>query len=545
MTRVFPQTGDPNAGELFALLLGQENTTDFVGEGLDVTVDTEADEATISAGTCYTSRDTATVAGTDNVVEDLGYVLQFDGTTVSLPHTETVLAIVPDHDAIDSISIGTYQFVDDIPDSGLHIATVNRDSGDVELYNRDPHITAADLTVSSSATVDGPLSVSDDTSLSGSLEQNGETVFTQEGEFVISGIKNSQLANNSLSVSAGGDLSGGGEVSLGETVSLSVETTDRYTDTEAIDALNSEVSVAASSVSALDSQVSTNESTISSLDTDKLDSDDYNPEQDTHDRYTDSEAVSAVDGEVSTAATSVSGLDALVDSNESDISSLASNKLDSDDYNPEVDTHDRYSDSEAVSAVDSNVSDAATSVSGLDSQVSTNTESISSLESNKLDSVDYTPESDTHDRYTDAEAVSAADGEVSDAAMSVSGLDTQVSSNTSSISSNESDISTNAADLSDHESAPTGVHGVGDADVESTDGAQSKADTAQDNAESYADDQVADHESSGEHSQIDGDVVDRVEPIESLSGNIYVTEEGADDPTQNDGDLWFEYEVTE
>ena len=39
-----------------------------------------------------------------------------------------------------------------------------------------------------------------------------------------------------------------------------------------------------------------------------------------------------------------------------------------------------------------------------------------------------------------------------------------------------------------------------------------------------------------------GDLVDRVEGINHLEGNIYLTEEGAPDPTENDGDLWFEYE---
>ena len=39
-----------------------------------------------------------------------------------------------------------------------------------------------------------------------------------------------------------------------------------------------------------------------------------------------------------------------------------------------------------------------------------------------------------------------------------------------------------------------------------------------------------------------GDLVDRVEDINHLEGNIYLTEEGAPDPTENDGDLWFEYE---
>lgn len=45
---------------------------------------------------------------------------------------------------------------------------------------------------------------------------------------------------------------------------------------------------------------------------------DYNPEADTHSKYTDSEAITAVDGEVSAAASTVSGLDSAVNSHESD-----------------------------------------------------------------------------------------------------------------------------------------------------------------------------------------------------------------------------------
>jgi len=44
-------------------------------------------------------------------------------------------------------------------------------------------------------------------------------------------------------------------------------------------------------------------------------------------------------------------------------------------------------------------------------------------------------------------------------------------------------------------------------------------------------------------SSLSGDLVDRSEPIDNLTGNIYVTEEGEDDPTQHDGDIWFEVEA--
>ena len=51
-----------------------------------------------------------------------------------------------------------------------------------------------------------------------------------------------------------------------------------------------------------------------------------------------------------------------------------------------------------------------------------------------------------------------------------------------------------------------------------------------------------DHDHSGETivpAELTGDVVSRFEPITSLSGNVFVVEEGADDPTEHDGDIVF------
>jgi len=59
-----------------------------------------------------------------------------------------------------------------------------------------------------------------------------------------------------------------------------------------------------------------------------------------------------VGDQVTTAATSLSDLDTQVSINSSDISSLQSDKLDSSNYNPESDTHDKYEDSAAISAVE-------------------------------------------------------------------------------------------------------------------------------------------------------------------------------------------------
>lgn len=93
-------------------------------------------------------------------------------------------------------------------------------------------------------------------------------------------------------------------------------------------------------------------SEIDTLDTNKLETSNYNPETDTHNRYADSEAIAAADGEISLAATSLSGLDSAVDSNDTDISNLQSDKFDAVNYTPETDTHSKYTDSEAVSAIE-------------------------------------------------------------------------------------------------------------------------------------------------------------------------------------------------
>jgi len=65
-------------------------------------------------------------------------------------------------------------------------------------------------------------------------------------------------------------------------------------------------------------------------------------------------------------------------------------------------------------------------------------------------------------------------------------------------------VSSDAArkqEVDDHEASTSGVHGVGSSNVESVDGAQSKADTAQANAESFAASEVDDHKQNEVHDQ--------------------------------------------
>jgi hypothetical protein len=393
---IFPQNGDPNAAELFALLLGQSNTTDFVGDGLDVSVDTAANEASVTTGNCYVHVPTGQVTGTGEDLEDLGYALQVSASTVALPFAGTNhLAVVPDIAQTDTVSVEAYEFADQVPEDGLYIASANADDGTVVLKNRNPDIAAEQLSVFASATVDQDMTVSGNLVVGGDIErESGETligstidadllsdnsitiqtnselsgggevtlggtitldvdvpvqsvfgrtgaVTAQTGDYShgqISGVSsadhhqypvpNSGLTNDSITVNATGDLTGGGTASLGGDITIGATIPPEYTDTDAISAVNSEVSMAAASVSGLDAAVDSNDTDISSLQTDKLDVSNYNPEADTHSRYTDSESIAAVDGEVTAAAASVSGLDSAVNSNDSDIADLQSDKLD-------------------------------------------------------------------------------------------------------------------------------------------------------------------------------------------------------------------------
>ena len=161
-TTVFPLDGSANKAALFALLLGQDNTTDFVGDGLEVSVDTAQSVISVSGGHCYIQVDTGTITGTDKQVSDLGYAVQLPPTTVE-PDMDGTLAVVvePNYDAPNSVSVAAYPDTDSAPTDALVIATVNMGTGEVIAYNRDPDITAADLNVVGHATIDGGLTVTD------------------------------------------------------------------------------------------------------------------------------------------------------------------------------------------------------------------------------------------------------------------------------------------------------------------------------------------------------------------------------------------------
>jgi len=141
------------------------------------------------------------------------------------------------------------------------------------------------------------------------------------------------------------------------------------------------------------------QSELDSLDVDKLDESDYNPEADTHDRYTDSEARTAVDGATVDIAGQADSTQSDLDSHTSDSnphSGSASEDWVSSNFND-------YADSDARSAVDGATVDIAGQADSTQSDLDSHT-SDSNPHSGSA-SEDWV--SSNFNDYTDSEARSA------------------------------------------------------------------------------------------------------------------------------------------
>jgi len=444
----FPQSGDPDDSVRFAQLIGHGNILNHVETGLEVTADFDAGTASVDAGVCYISVESDTATSDSQEIRSLGFVVQVAADSVSLSSGENHIAVVPAYDENDTNVVSVFSSLSDVPDSALRIAVVDSTDETVTHYNRYPTASYESLSIQDGVSVnDGEdLLATEDwvtASISESVYTDVDTVDAIDGEIseasgTISGLDTVVDANNS-------DI----DVLISDVSSLESSKLDEVAYTP-LDAVESEISQAANSISGLDSLVNTNDGDIDVLedDVESLNSSvsDLDVAVDTNEGN-----IGVLEDDVDGLNSSVSSLETTVDSNETDISNLQSDKLDELDYNPEEDTHDRYSDSEALGVVEEEISQASLSVSGLDSTVDSNETDISNLQSDKLDESDYNPEADTHDRYTDSEAISAVDGEISQSALTVSGLDSTVNSNEEDIDVLEDDVSLNESNINTNE----------------------------------------------------------------------------------------------
>jgi len=435
---VFPQDGDPNDEAFFAQLVSHDQLSDYVASGLDVDVDFNDYEATISSGVCYVSRDES-VAHTDDVeMSNVGYAVQVSGRDVPIPTSgEFVIGVEPDFDVANSVSVSVYAEESQISDDGLLIARGDSDAKTYEETNRYPGVSFDVLGPSELLTIPSVSTVSDldDLMVPEDVDVSESAIAYVESEEMLytfnDGDGSWELVSDEQRLS---DIEDTLDTKLDESdYTPEDDTHDRYTDTEAIEAVDGEVSESTNTVSQLDLFVSNLSDDVSGLDGDvsTLEDDISGKADDPHGNEAHSETF-AVDGDSQPPKTHGNEAHDEEYITEADVDGGAPSPHGNDHHDPnfaeaddvfsgsyddlfdvpnefEPETHDN--DAHDVSYVTTpgareavndliGASDDYTDIEGLDEQVVTNVDDISDLQSDKLDA---------SDAYTDTDAMSAAD----------------------------------------------------------------------------------------------------------------------------------------
>jgi len=137
----FPQSGDPDDATRLAQLVGHDSLTDYVGSGLHLDADFEADELTISEGVFYTSSPSDEATSDGETILDLGYVSQLKETTIDLPESGSQYVVVDANvGSTDSPLITLESDLDDLPTSAIEIGEVSVDDESVVETNRESEV---------------------------------------------------------------------------------------------------------------------------------------------------------------------------------------------------------------------------------------------------------------------------------------------------------------------------------------------------------------------------------------------------------------------
>ena len=469
--KLFPQSGDPNDAALFAQLAGHRNNLDYVASGLGVTVNYTEDQVTVGEGVCYISQGTGTTTLGESV-ENLGYAVQVAETTVALadPAGDNYVVVEPTLSTENSVNVAVYTDPTLAGDPSLVVAYIDAVGETEELRNRHPVATFDSVVVEGEFEVAGGFNSDDGLTISGNLEtEDGEVIWDDLAKYIpqarlendgitvtgsnglsggsaslggsldvgvdgdfqldagllafdgttiwddVSGhIPQARLENDEITIS-GSDGLGGGVVALGGTVDLGITGSlrlatnlvsgkgdtiwDHDTDTLVAPAdvdISGDIDLSGGEIRGVGG-ISTPITPTFAIDT----SDEISLQ------INSIGVIEATAGQISLHENTDVGGELDVTGN---AYAEAGNRLATRSWTNTNFTH--YTDSDAVSAVDAEVSVAALSVSGLDLQVDANVSDINSLNTDKLDVVDYTPEEDTHDRYTDTEAQNAVRGDV-------------------------------------------------------------------------------------------------------------------------------------
>jgi len=137
----FPQSGDPDDATRLAQLIGHSSLTDYVGSGLEITVDFESGSLTVSEGVFYTSlsQDDATSDG--DTILDLGYVSQIEETTLDLPDSgDHYVFAHANVETTNSPSVGVESDSSEIPEDAVVIGELSVDGESVVEVNRKSEV---------------------------------------------------------------------------------------------------------------------------------------------------------------------------------------------------------------------------------------------------------------------------------------------------------------------------------------------------------------------------------------------------------------------
>lgn len=149
----FPQNGDADFAENFGTWLGRSNVTDYVEEGMDVSIsDSTAPEVTVTEGKAFVSEDSATISSNSETRLTLDYVIIRPQTTVTSNEGLTdgdvnYVYLRPNLDTNDSPEYVSFTATADADPNDLLIAEVDLVNNDVSARNRDVDMVAGELLV--------------------------------------------------------------------------------------------------------------------------------------------------------------------------------------------------------------------------------------------------------------------------------------------------------------------------------------------------------------------------------------------------------------
>lgn len=146
----FPQDGDPDDADRFAQLIGSDVVTDTIRTGLTLDPDFATSELTVNGGVCHVSAESAIGASDGREIRSLGYVLQVETQTISLPTSGVHHVVIEANlSTIDGATVGLYEDGVGIPSEALTIGVIDVDAQTVERRNVNPSADFAGIDVDS------------------------------------------------------------------------------------------------------------------------------------------------------------------------------------------------------------------------------------------------------------------------------------------------------------------------------------------------------------------------------------------------------------